>query len=74
MAGDAGTKERQYAQWQATWATELKEKPKGIGYSDLSVLLDKQLREVSDVAKTDPARCFVENNGPTITFPSENSI
>jgi hypothetical protein len=50
---------------------EAKEKPKGIGYDELSTLLDKHLRDVSDVAKNDPARCFVETKGPTITFPSE---
>jgi hypothetical protein len=49
----------------------LKKVPKGIGYSELSELLDEQLREVSDVAKTDPGTCFVEHYGPTIMFPSE---
>jgi hypothetical protein len=50
---------------------DVEKKPKGIGYDELSALLDKHLREVSDVARTDPGRCFVENNGPAITFPSE---
>jgi hypothetical protein len=55
-----------------TGQPDLNQKPKGIGYTDLSALLDMHLRDVSTIVKTDPLRCFVENNGPTITFPSEN--
>jgi hypothetical protein len=49
----------------------LKKVLKGIGYDELSDLLDQQAREVSDVAKADPGRCFIEHHGPTITLPSE---
>lgn len=52
-------------------AEALKKIPGGIGYDELSDLLDEQARQVSDVAKTDPGRCFVAHYGPTITFPSE---
>ena len=44
---------------------------RGIVYDKLSELLDEQARQVSDVAKTDPGRCFIEHHGPTIRFPSE---
>ena len=55
----------------APGADLLKKLPTGIGYSELSELLDQQLREVSDVVRNDPGACFVEHYGPTITFPSE---
>lgn len=45
--------------------------PKGISYSELSELLDDHARQVSDVAKNDPGRCFVAHYGPTVTFPTE---
>ena len=43
----------------------------GVGYDELSDLLDEHARQVSDVAKADPGRCFVAHYGPTVTFPSE---
>ena len=49
----------------------LKTMPKGLGVRELSELLDQQIREVSDVAKNDPAKCFIEHHGPTISFASE---
>jgi hypothetical protein len=45
--------------------------PEGIGYPELSELLDEHVRQVSDVGKTDPGSCFIEHHGPTITLPSE---
>lgn len=53
------------------YRSEPRQAPKALGYDELSELLDDQLRQVSDLAKTDPDRCYVEHYGPIITFPSE---
>ena len=48
-----------------------KETLKGIGYHELSEMLDEQIRQVSDVGKSDPESCHVGHIGPKIMFPSE---
>lgn len=52
-------------------AEQLKSMPEALGYSELSAALDKELREVSDIGKTDPNSCFVENVGLIISYPTE---
>lgn len=54
-----------------TFSELLKQMPKGVSYSELSETLDKELREVSDVAKNDPHACFIQHLGLVISYPSE---
>jgi hypothetical protein len=49
----------------------LKKMPDGLGYHELSGTLDKELREVSDIAKSDPHACYVEYVGLAIAYPQE---
>jgi hypothetical protein len=59
------------AYWRKSEPQLRKNAQGGIGSSELSKALDKELREVSDVARTDPAGCYVDHYGPSIGFPSE---
>lgn len=64
-----------YVWYSLSWAGDSKtltsKRPAGIGYDELSERLDELARQVSDVAKADPGRCFVAHIAPTIAFPSE---
>jgi hypothetical protein len=59
--------------WSGDPKTSTSKLPAGISYDELSERLDEVARQVSDVAKADPGRCFVAHIAPTITitFPSE---